>query len=123
MKIVFAVMMSLAWAGGALAEEAPVKSTWDCKAPIAPAPLVTPTVAAKPVMPSCINPATRLSTCSNKVLVAYNNAVDARNSDLEKAAVVTDGYQDALNTYVREASSYANCEVSRLNSELRRVGR
>lgn len=68
-----------------------------------------------PIEPSCIDRATRRSTCRPKVLDAFNASVDTYNAQLDKFNLDARVYIDALNRWQRTTEDYANCEVNLLN--------
>jgi hypothetical protein len=74
-----------------------------------------PALPPKPVEPSCINPATHVSTCSAVEIKIFNAAVTDYNGKLAKFGVDAHAYADALNRWQRSVDDYASCEVGLLN--------
>lgn len=111
------LILSLALiAGPVAAQDAAPPASPACVVPVPPTPYVVPVLPAKPVMPKCINPATRLSTCSHAVLIKYNSAIDARNDALQAEVASGNAYVSALNNYMMQVNTYNNCEIRRLNA-------
>jgi hypothetical protein len=71
----------------------------------------------KPQLPPCINPQTRISTCSAKVRERANASVRAYNQGLATFNVAAGQFVDAYNLWGRTTVQYANCEITALNNE------
>ena len=71
----------------------------------------------KPQLPPCINPQTRMSTCSAKVLERANASVRAYNQGLATFNAAAGQFVDAYNLWGRTTVQYANCEITALNNE------
>lgn len=100
-------LVVVAFLAAGLQEAAPPASA--CVAPVVPA-VERPVKPQKPATPSCVNEAAHRHTCSNRVITAYETAMDAYGAAF-------DGYIDTVNAYVRKladyaeaASTYGQCE-------------
>jgi hypothetical protein len=128
MKIVIATAVLALIAGAALAQDKPAEtgaaasassaSAPVCVAPAAPAQWQPNAIPEKPKLPSCVNPNTRISTCSKTVLDRYNAAVETRDAAIHKMVDDANLYIQTLNHYNLAVTDYNNCEVHRLNGLL-----
>ena len=123
---VLAVIVTLAFAAGATAQPtpAPANAIPAAEAPHCAPPPAPPTedmrpapTAAKPAIPSCIDPQTMVGRCPPKTISSYNAAINAYNSRVMARAAAGQRYTEALNDWMRASRDYANCEITILNAE------
>ena len=108
-----------ATAGGSASSSSSSSTTGMCMAPVTPVQWSPAALPAKPALPSCVNPTTRVTTCSKTVLDRYNAAIENRNAAIQKRVDDVNAYIETLNHYNLAVTDYNNCEVHRLNGLLK----
>ncbi len=80
-----------------------------CVAPQVP-PVERTVKPTRPVTPSCVNEATHRHTCSNRVINAYEAAMDAYGVAFDTYIATINAYVQKLSVYAQAANDYGQCE-------------
>ena len=80
-----------------------------CVAPQIPA-VERPVKPTAPATPSCVNEATHRHTCNNRVISAYEAALDAYGRDFDAYIATVNAYVQKLSAYAQAANDYGQCE-------------
>lgn len=90
----------------------PVSAGIYCTPPVAPS--FFETKPTKPIKPFCLNEITNTHTCDEWIVSKYNIEVDTYNGRLREYQDAARIYIDELNSYLKKAREYAQCEVENL---------
>jgi hypothetical protein len=64
----------------------------------------------RPATPSCVNEATHRHTCSNRVIAAYETAMNAYGTAFDGYIASVNAYVQKLSAYAQAANDYGQCE-------------
>ncbi len=103
--------------GGAQAQPAPLTPVCASPPPPPPQSLRPADPGPKPVLPPCISPQGRTSTCRRGEVDHYNAEIQAYNSRVEASNQAARRYVDALNNWTEMVGRYAHCEIELVNGQ------
>ena len=64
----------------------------------------------RPAVPGCVNEATHRHTCSNRVITAYEAAIEGYGAAFDAYVASVNAYVQKLSAYAEAATAYGQCE-------------